>query len=116
MVNSVNFVKTTKSQPLFGPRCEKTCLQGFCQSKIQISLLSYRDNLENEISPVASLNMKFSKKANNKGADQTRGCAGWSAHVLFANPRRQVLSQRGPFVSIALCGKIYDNSAYYLTV
>ena len=25
-----------------------------------------------------------------------RGCAGWSAPVLFANPQRQVFSRRGP--------------------
>ena len=25
-----------------------------------------------------------------------RGCAGWSTPVLFANPRRQVFSRRGP--------------------
>ena len=24
-------------------------------------------------------------------------CAGWSAPVLFANPRRQVFSRRGPY-------------------
>ena len=28
---------------LYGPRSEKTCLRGFWQSKIQTSLLSYRD-------------------------------------------------------------------------
>ena len=27
----------------YGPRRDKTCLQGFQQSKIQTSLLSYRD-------------------------------------------------------------------------
>ena len=32
---------------LNGPRREKTCRRGFRQSKIQISLLRYRDYLEN---------------------------------------------------------------------
>ena len=27
-----------------------------------------------------------------------RGCAGWSAPVLFANPRRQVFSRQGPII------------------
>ena len=31
------------------------------------------------------------QKANNKGADQT-------ARMLFANPRRQVFSRRGPII------------------
>ena len=29
-----------------------------------------------------------------------RGCAGWSAPLLFANPRRQVFSRRGPYVTL----------------
>ena len=49
-----------------GPRREKTCLRGFRQSEIQTSLLSYRDNLEIEISRVASLHMKFSKERITK--------------------------------------------------
>ena len=40
--------------------------------------------------------MILSKKANNKGAESLYGCAGWSAPLLFANPRRQVFSRRGP--------------------
>ena len=36
--------------------------------------------------------------AINKHAQiSLRGCAGWSAPLLFANPRRQVFSRRGPF-------------------
>ena len=51
-----------------------------------------------EISPVASLHMKFSKKRITKALIRLRGCAGWSAPVLFANPRRQVFSRRGPIM------------------
>ena len=28
-----------------------------------------------------------------------RGCAGWSASLLFANPRSQVFSRRGPYLN-----------------
>ena len=30
-----------------GPRCDKTCVQGFQKSETQTSWLSYRDMLEN---------------------------------------------------------------------
>ena len=50
-----------------------------------------------EISPVASLDMIDTfQKANNKGADQIARMQGWSAPVLFKNPRRQVFSRQGP--------------------
>ena len=32
-----------------------------------------------------------------KAPSSLRGCAGWSAPLLFANHRRQVFSRRGPF-------------------
>ena len=51
---------------------------------------------KNEISPVASLRMKLSKKRTTKALIRLRGCAGWSAPVLFATPQRQVYSRRGP--------------------
>ena len=41
-----------------------------------------------EISPVASLHMMLSKKQITKALIRLRGCVGWSATVLFANPRR----------------------------
>ena len=43
-----------------------------------------------EILPVARLNMVLSKKRITKVLIRLRGCAGWSAPVLFANPERQV--------------------------
>ena len=52
-----------------------------------------------EMLPVASLQIKFSKKRITKALIRLRGCAGWSAPVLFANPRRQVFSRRGPYES-----------------
>ena len=45
---------------------------------------------------VASLHMILSKKRITKVLIRMRGCAGWSAPVLFANPRWQVFSCRGP--------------------
>ena len=37
-------------------------------------------------------------KRITKALIRLRGCAGWSAPVLFANPRRQVFSRRGPYL------------------
>ena len=44
--------------------------------------------------------MILSKKRITKALIRLRGCAGWSAPVLFANPRRQVFSRCGPFESV----------------
>ena len=41
--------------------------------------------------------MILSKKRITKALIRLRGCAGWSAPVLFAKPRRQVFSRRGPY-------------------
>ena len=41
--------------------------------------------------------MKISKKLITKALIRLRGCAGWSAPVLLANPRRQVFSRCGPY-------------------
>ena len=51
-----------------------------------------------EISLVTSLNMVLSKTRITKALIRLRGCAGWSAPVLFANSRKQVFSHRGPNV------------------
>ena len=40
--------------------------------------------------------MVLSKTRISKTLIRLRGCAGWSAHLLFANLRRQVFSRRGP--------------------
>ena len=49
---------------------------------------------------VARLNMVLSKKRVTKALIRLRGCAGWSAPVLFANPQRQVFSRRGPYQTV----------------
>ena len=46
---------------IFGPRREKTCLRGFCQSELQTTLLSYRLAFTYDTFVIG----------NNKGADQT---------------------------------------------
>ena len=51
---------------------------------------------EIEISPVASWHMILSKKGITKALIRLCECAGWSATVLFAKPRRQIFSHRGP--------------------
>ena len=45
----------------------------------------------------------FPKSKKKKALIRLRGCAGWSAPVLFTNPRRQGFSRRGPYYSC-----IYD--------
>ena len=52
--------------------------------------------ISDKILPVAKLDMVLSKKQIKKTLIRQRGCAGWSAPVLFGNPRRQVFSCRGP--------------------
>ena len=41
--------------------------------------------------------MVLSKMRITKALIRLRGCAGWSAPVMFANPRRQVFSPPGPY-------------------
>ena len=81
---------------LTGPCRKKNCLRGFRQSEFQTSLLSYRDlSLKFEISHAASLHIILSKKQRTKALIRLPRCGGWSAPVLFTNPRRQVFSRRG---------------------
>ena len=51
-----------------------------------------------EVSLVASLDILLSNKRITKALIRLRGCAGWSAPVLFAKPRRQVFSRQGPYI------------------
>ena len=44
--------------------------------------------------------MVLSKKRITKAMIRLHGCTGWSAPVLFANPRRQVFSRLGPNMAI----------------
>ena len=49
-----------------------------------------------EISRVASLDIILSNKRITKALIRLRGCAGWSAPLLFAYPRKQVFTRQGP--------------------
>ena len=55
-----------------------------------------------EISLVASLDMILFKKRKTKALIRLRGCADWSAPLLFTSPLRQVFSRRGPFQNYTL--------------
>ena len=48
-----------------------------------------------------SLDMILFNKRITKVLIRLRGCSGWSAPVLFANPRRQVFSRRGPYYPVS---------------
>ena len=56
-----------------------------------------------EISPVASFHMILFKKRITKALIRLRGCAGWSAPVLFASTQRQVFSRQGPIGYVLKC-------------
>ena len=46
--------------------------------------------------------MILSKKRITKALIRLHGCTGWSAPLLFANPRRQVFSRQGPYKEIII--------------
>ena len=62
-----------------------------------------------EISLVGSLHTVLSKKRITKALIRLRGCAGWSAPLLFANHQRQVFSGRGPYSMIGFVRLIEDS-------
>ena len=102
------FLTTLDCLVSYGPRCEKNCFRGWGggvrQRVFQTPVSSAKEtSLKIEISPAASLHMILSKKQNKKALIRLRGCACWSAPVLFTNPRRQGFSRRGPYYSC-----IYD--------
>ena len=49
--------------------------------------------------------MILSSKRITKSLIRLRGCAGWSAPLLFANLRRQVFLRRGPYNLLELFSK-----------
>ena len=65
---------------------------GFRQSETHTSLFGYTDQLEK-----LNFDIVLYKTQITKALIRLCGCAGWSAPVLFANPRRQVFSHRGPY-------------------
>ena len=102
------FLTTLDCLVSYGPRCEKNCFRGWGGGGVDKECFkpvssAKETSLKIEISPAASLHMILSKKQNKKALIRLRGCAGWSAPVLFTNPRRQGFSRRGPYYSC-----IYD--------
>ena len=65
-----------------------------------------------EISLEASLDMILSTKRITKALIRLRGCADWSAPVLFATPRRPVFSRRGP--NDLGSGAVFENCEHVL--
>ena len=65
---------------------------------------------KSEISYVGSLHTVLSKKQTTKALIRLRGCAGWSASVLFANSRRQVFSRRGPNLLLTRLQTAFENA------
>ena len=55
-------------------------------------------SLKIEISLVASLDMILCNTLITTVLIRLPGCAGWSAPLLFANPRRQVFLRQGPII------------------
>ena len=80
-----------------GHDVRKTCLQGFRQSEIQTSLLSYGDRLENWNFALNKFRYNISNKGITKALTRLRRYAGWSAPLLFSNYQRQVFSRHGPY-------------------
>ena len=68
---------------------------GFPKKKTRLNPVSSatETSLKIELSFVASLDMVLSKKRITKVLIRLRGCAGWSAPLLFANLRRQVFCE-----------------------
>ena len=64
-----------------------------------------------EISLVPSLDIVLSNKLITKALIRLCRCAGWSAPLLFANPRRQVFSRRGPYYKKLNVLQIYGLTA-----
>ena len=62
------------------PRYEKTCLRGFRPGKTQPGLLSYRSQRAN----IEIRDITLSRQRSKKALISLRGCAGWSAPLLFA--------------------------------
>ena len=62
----------------------------------QLFGVSIKRRLKQVICSKVILYMILSEKRKIKALIRLRGCAGWSAHLLFANPKRQIFSRQGP--------------------
>ena len=104
------FLTTLDCLVSYGPRCEKNCFRGWggggggstksvSNQSPQLKRLAWK--LKFHLQQVYI--WYFPKSKKKKALIRLRGCAGWSAPVLFTNPWRQGFSRRGPYYSC-----IYD--------
>ena len=70
----------------YGPRREKTCLRGSNKARLKPVSSATETGLNIENLLVASLDLIISNKRITKALIRLRGCAGWSAPLLLANP------------------------------
>ena len=86
---------------LNGPRCEKSCLQGFRQSETQTSLLSYRGYLENQNFSCSKFRDDTFQNPNNKGADQSARMRRLiCTFVVCKSPKTGFLASRPTYVKL----------------
>ena len=71
--------------PVFGPRHEKTCLQGFRQVRFKPASSATETSQKIEIALEASLGMIVLNTWITKALIRLGRCTGWSAPLLFAN-------------------------------
>ena len=86
---------THKSVQLYGPRREKPVFGVSDKARFKSVSSATETSSKIEMSLLPSVDIILSKKRITKALTRLRGCAGWSAHVLFANPRRQGFSRVG---------------------
>ena len=82
-----NYVGSDVRQPVFVSSDE---------ARFKPACSSTETSLKIEISLVASPGIILFKKQITMALIRLRGCTGWSAPLLFANPHRQVFSHQGP--------------------
>ena len=86
-----------------GPRREKPVFGISDKVRLKPVSSATETNQNIETSLQASLDMILSRKQITKALISLGGCTGWSAPLLFANPRRQVFSRHGPNKNCLIC-------------
>ena len=74
---------------IIGPSSRENLYSGSPTKSDSIQHVQVFGPEKNEISLVGSLDMILSNKRITKALIRLRGCAGWSASLLFTNSRRQ---------------------------
>ena len=102
------FLTTLDCLVSYGPRCEKNCFRGWGGEGVSTKSVSNQSPQLKRLAWKLKFHLQqvyiwYFPKSKKKALTRLRGCAGWSAPVLFTNPRRQGFSRRGPYYSC-----IYD--------